>query len=88
VLSGASPDPGRCAIRGRVTEVVYMGTSTQYAVTARDGSELLVFLQNAADSSDVAERDSEVWLSWRPEHTLALSTDPVGGPVLDEVAAS
>jgi spermidine/putrescine transport system ATP-binding protein len=88
VLSSDPPGPGRCTIRGRVTEVVYMGTSTQYAVTARDGSELLVFLQNAADSSDVAERDAEVWLSWRPEHTLALSTEPVGGPVLDEEAAS
>jgi spermidine/putrescine transport system ATP-binding protein len=88
VLSADPPDPGRCAIRGRVTEVVYMGTSTQYVVTARDGSELLVFLQNAADSSDVAERDAEVWLSWRPQHTLALTTEPVGGPVVDKAVAS
>ena len=75
VLTSARPEPGRCAIRGRVSEVVYLGTSTQYAVRATDGSELLVFLQNAADSDDIAERDQDVWLSWRPEHSLALAVD-------------
>jgi spermidine/putrescine transport system ATP-binding protein len=63
---------GRCRMRGRVNEVVYLGTSTQYAVRTGDGSDLLVFLQNAADSSDIAERGQDVWLSWRPEHSLAL----------------
>jgi spermidine/putrescine transport system ATP-binding protein len=53
--------------------VVYLGTSTQYAVRTRGGSDLLVFVQNASDSSDVAERGQEVWLSWRPEHTLPLT---------------
>jgi spermidine/putrescine transport system ATP-binding protein len=78
VITGQPPEPGRCAVRGRVTEVVYTGTSTQYAVTALGGSELLVFLQNASDSDDIAERGQEVWLSWRPEHSLALAADPVG----------
>jgi spermidine/putrescine transport system ATP-binding protein len=74
IMIGADrPDSGRCAIRGKVTEVVYLGTSTQYEITALDGSELRVFVQNAADSSDIAERGSEVWLSWRPEHTLPLA---------------
>jgi spermidine/putrescine transport system ATP-binding protein len=72
VLSTTTPETGRCRIRGRVSEVVYLGTSTQYAVRTADGSDLLVFLQNASDSSDIAERDQDVWLSWRPEHSLAL----------------
>jgi spermidine/putrescine transport system ATP-binding protein len=83
VISAQRPDPGRCAIRGTVKEVVYLGTSTQYAVRARDGSELLVFLQNAADASDIADRDDEVWLSWRPDHSLALAagaTDAAAAP--------
>jgi spermidine/putrescine transport system ATP-binding protein len=75
LLTMARPEPGRCAIRGRVNEVVYLGTSTQYAVRTADGSELLVFLQNASDSDDIADRGQDVWLSWRPEHTLALATD-------------
>ncbi|WP_375485302.1 ABC transporter ATP-binding protein [uncultured Jatrophihabitans sp.] len=78
VLSAQRPDAGRCAVRGRVTEVVYLGTSTQYAVTALDGSELLVFLQNAADSDDIANRNDDVWLSWRAEHCLPLG-EPLSG---------
>ena len=80
-LSDTPPDAGRCAIRGRVSEVVYLGTSTQYAVRTTDGSELLVYLQNAADSSDIAEREQDVWLSWRPEHSLALATGADGTAV-------
>jgi spermidine/putrescine transport system ATP-binding protein len=75
VLSADRPEPGRCAIRGRVTEVVYLGTSTQYAVTALGGSDLRVFVQNASDADDIAERGDDVWLSWRPEHTLPLVAD-------------
>jgi spermidine/putrescine transport system ATP-binding protein len=88
VLSADAPAPGRCAIRGRVTEVVYLGTSTQYAVTALGGSDLLVFLQNAADSEDIAARGQDVWLSWRPEHSLALAAGPVGSALVDAAAAS
>jgi spermidine/putrescine transport system ATP-binding protein len=36
----------------------------------------LVFLQNASDSEDIAHRDDDVWLSWRPEHSLALAGSP------------
>ena len=46
--------PARCAIRGRVAEVVYLGTSTQYAIRTGDGTELLVFVQNSSDSEDIA----------------------------------
>jgi len=73
VISHGEATPGWCALRGRVSEVVYLGTSTQYAVATGDGTELSVFVQNASDSSDVAERGADVWLSWRPEHSLALA---------------
>jgi spermidine/putrescine transport system ATP-binding protein len=74
VITAQDPTPGWCALRGRVNEVVYLGTSTQYAVTTSDGTELSVFAQNASDSSDIAERGDDVWLSWRPEHSLALAS--------------
>jgi spermidine/putrescine ABC transporter ATP-binding subunit len=77
VITTQPPTAGRCALRGRVKEVVYLGTSTQYAVTALGNSELLVFLQNASDSEDIAERGQEVWLSWRSEHSLPLVADAV-----------
>jgi spermidine/putrescine transport system ATP-binding protein len=72
VIAATQPADGRCHVRGRVSEVVYLGTSTQYEVRTADGSVLLVFAQNAADSSDIAERGQDVWLAWRPEHSLAL----------------
>jgi spermidine/putrescine transport system ATP-binding protein len=73
VISTGAPSPEWCALRGRVNEVIYLGTSTQYAVTTADGTELTVFVQNSSDSRDVAEREAEVWLGWRPEHSLALA---------------
>ena len=78
VLSTSVPSGDRCRIRGRVTEVVYLGTSTHYAIRSADGTELLVFVQNASDSSDVAGRDQDVWLSWRPDHCLALADTSSG----------
>jgi spermidine/putrescine transport system ATP-binding protein len=78
VIGRHEPTPGWCALRARVNEVVYLGTSTQYAVATGDGTELSVFVQNASDSRDVAERGADVWLSWRPEHSLAL-TGPTPG---------
>jgi spermidine/putrescine transport system ATP-binding protein len=83
VMSLQAPTPGWCALRGRVDEVVYLGTSTQYAVTTRIGAELSVFVQNASDASDVAQRGAEVWLSWRPDHSLALAPTPAA-PMQDQ----
>ena len=88
LIAGERPDSGRCAIRGRVTEVVYLGTSTQYDVTALGGAELRVFVQNAADSTDIAERGADVWMSWRPEHTLPLASDTSSlAPAVNEEAS-
>jgi spermidine/putrescine ABC transporter ATP-binding subunit len=72
-LSSERPGDGRCAIRGHVVEVVYLGSSTNYAIRTPQGTELAVYVQNASDASDIASRDDDVWLSWRPEHSLALA---------------
>jgi spermidine/putrescine transport system ATP-binding protein len=88
VLTTELPAVGGCAIRGRVTEVVYLGTATHYAIRAADGADLLVFVQNASDAEDVAHRDQDVWLSWRPEHSLALAPSPSDeAPELTEAAS-
>jgi spermidine/putrescine transport system ATP-binding protein len=73
VIGTQQPSPGRCAIRGTVTEVVYLGTSTHYTVSTRYGPDLSVYVQNSSDADDVAARGDAVWLSWRPEHSLALA---------------
>jgi spermidine/putrescine transport system ATP-binding protein len=78
-LTSERPGDARCAIRGHVIEVVYLGSSTNYAIRTPQGTELAVYVQNASDSSDIASRDDDVWLSWRPEHSLALA-DSAGTP--------
>jgi spermidine/putrescine transport system ATP-binding protein len=87
LLTTDAPAPGRCAIRGTVGEVVYLGTSTQYSVRTVEGTELLVFVQNASDADDIAERDDQVWLSWRPEHSLVLAPGADTAPTETESVA-
>jgi len=69
------PDGDGCALRGTVSEVVYLGTSTNYTVRASTGEEIVVFEQNGSSPLSSAERGDEVWLSWRPEHSFAIGGD-------------
>jgi spermidine/putrescine transport system ATP-binding protein len=67
----ATDCPG-CRLRGTVTEVVYLGTSTSYNVVTSTGDEVTVFVQNSTNSDDVAARGQEVWLSWDPRHSYVI----------------
>jgi spermidine/putrescine transport system ATP-binding protein len=74
-LSSTQPQQGdTCAVTGTVTEVVYLGTSTNYNITTSSGAEVVVFSQNAASSDNAVERGSSVWLSWDPEHSYAIGS--------------
>jgi len=65
-------DCGACRLRGTVTEVVYLGTSTNYNVLTSTGAEVTVFVQNSNNADDLAARGQQVWLSWDPEHSYAI----------------
>ncbi|MFC6934807.1 TOBE domain-containing protein [Actinomadura yumaensis] len=67
-----APGGGLCGVRGTVTEVVYLGTSTNYNVTTATGADVVVFLQNATSADDIAVRGDGVWLSWDPRHSYAI----------------
>ena len=43
-----------------------------------------MFLQNAADSEDIVHRGQDVWLSWRPEHSLPLQRSESEAALEDE----
>jgi spermidine/putrescine transport system ATP-binding protein len=62
----------RCVVRGVVTEVVYLGTSTNYNVATSSGAQLVVFDQNAANAEDVATRGDSVFLTWYPQHSYRI----------------
>jgi spermidine/putrescine transport system ATP-binding protein len=70
------PD-GHCLLRGKVTEVVYLGTATNFNITTSTGAEVVVFMQNAASAETTAtsvKRDDAVWLSWQPQYSYAIGS--------------
>ena len=71
-LMTARPSGEGCALRGTVTEVVYLGTSTNFSVTTSAGADVVVFQQNSASAGDVAARGDSVWLSWNPQHSYPI----------------
>jgi spermidine/putrescine transport system ATP-binding protein len=68
----AEPAVGRNVLRGVVSEVVYLGTSTNYNVVTQTGAELVVFDQNASSADGVAARGDKVFLTWYPQHSYAI----------------
>ncbi|SEG86917.1 spermidine/putrescine transport system ATP-binding protein [Thermomonospora echinospora] len=59
-------------IRGTVSEVVYLGTSTNYQVVTSAGADVVVFTQNVNSAEDIAARGDSVWLSWDPRHSYLI----------------
>jgi spermidine/putrescine transport system ATP-binding protein len=67
------PPPDRCALRATVTEVVYLGTSTQYRTVTDAGTAVAVYRQNASATPGAEVLTGQVgWLEWPPEHTYVL----------------
>jgi spermidine/putrescine transport system ATP-binding protein len=61
-------------VHGTVTDVTYLGTSTNYTVRRADAGELVVFQQNASSPAASARTGDPVWLSWRPEHSYVFTS--------------
>jgi spermidine/putrescine transport system ATP-binding protein len=64
--------PVGCSLRGTVTEVVYLGTSTSFTVTTTTGADMVVFQQNVATTERELTRGESVCLSWDPEHSYLI----------------
>jgi spermidine/putrescine transport system ATP-binding protein len=71
-LSSTRPADRGCVLRGEVTEVVYLGTSTNFSVSTTTGADIVVFQQNSAAAGETADRGDHVWLSWQPEHSYPI----------------
>src|SRR5699024_391587 len=61
----------------RITDVSFIGVSTQYTVEAEEFGELQVFAQNV-EAGPAATLGQEVYVSWLAEHTFGLLDDPTG----------
>ena len=71
-ISTGRPDSAGSVLRGTVTEVVYLGTSTTFTVRTTTGADMLVFQQNSASESNDATRGDSVWLSWDPRYSYPI----------------
>ena len=70
--AGSENDEGPNVLRdGVVTDVSYIGVSTQYLARMSWGQELMVFEQNTGARDRFGVGDT-VDLHWRPEHTFLL----------------
>ena len=56
---------------GRITDVSFVGVSTQYLVAMPWGQEVMVFEQNTGERKPLRNGD-EVDLTWSPEHAFLL----------------
>ena len=71
-LAAGPGTAGGCALRGTVTEVVYLGTSTSFSVRTTTGADVVVFQQNSASAAAPVSRGDEVWLTWDPQHSYPI----------------
>jgi spermidine/putrescine transport system ATP-binding protein len=71
-LAAGPGAPGSCAVRGKVTEVVYLGTSTSFSVHTTTGADVVVFEQNSSSASSTVSRGDDVWLTWDPQHSYPI----------------
>lgn len=61
---------------GRITDVSFIGVSTQYTVEVPGIGAVEVFAQNV-EAGPVAQAGDQVWLSWFVEHSFGLADDVV-----------
>jgi len=77
-ISRDAPGPAGSALRGTVTEVVYLGTATNFNVTTSTGADVVVFVQNASaadqEASEGIRRGDDVWLSWETPYSYAIGS--------------
>jgi spermidine/putrescine transport system ATP-binding protein len=78
IFAGVAGDDDRVGSNvltgGRITDVSFVGVSTQYLVAMPWGQELMVFEQNTGRRS-LFHNGDEVELSWSPEHAFLLDAD-------------
>jgi spermidine/putrescine transport system ATP-binding protein len=72
--------PGHNTLLGTIRDASYLGVSTSYIVEIRGGARLTVYEQNVerATRSELWTPGEEVRLTWAPEHTFVLRTEPAG----------
>jgi spermidine/putrescine transport system ATP-binding protein len=69
---GSHAAPTENSISAVVTASTYTGVSTSYECRTKDGSKIVVYVQNVGAAAE-ARAGEEVRLAWEPEHTFAVA---------------
>jgi spermidine/putrescine transport system ATP-binding protein len=69
------PRQGCCKLRARVSEIVYLGTSTNYTVETILG-QLVVYQLNAGENLISPQRGDQLWVSWPTASGYQLAERP------------
>jgi len=80
VRADAVPADDRCRVRGRVTDIVYQGVSTQYIVRTESGDQIYVFVQNRHDAEELVAEGEDVVCLWRANHNVVLQETSIPEP--------
>lgn len=73
-LSESAPsDTGLIKLEAKVRDVAYYGDTSHVILTAPNGQELSVNVQNAARQQAGLARGRSIWVSWSPDDTLILT---------------
>ena len=80
--AGQERETGWAGEDGTVSEVLYLGAVTRYAVQLAGGDALTVISQNLQTTAEqaAAARGRPVRLAWRREHAAAITTTPEEHP--------
>jgi spermidine/putrescine transport system ATP-binding protein len=71
---------GDCRVRGRLLELVYMGSMSQAIVAAETGDRLIVNLLNSEEESRLTP-GMDVTLGWKATSSYVIGSGEVGAPV-------
>ena len=71
-LSMQAPTLAENCLEGRVSEIVYLGASTEYYVALASGSKLRVVAQNSIEGQTLADMGASVFVHWPAKATVVM----------------
>ena len=79
-IAGPEPAPEGCSrVGGRVEDILYLGSMTQYVVALPTGERLTVHRLNDSGEETLMQ-GSPVTLTWPPEHSFVIGSAPEQPP--------
>jgi putative spermidine/putrescine transport system ATP-binding protein len=83
-----TPPPGRSAVGGLLSDVVYAGSVTRFVVALDSGGSLLIARPNTGDGRPTPRPGSRVLLHWASSAAFPVAPSPTATGAGDEISPS